>query len=76
MPPTRSPHPNQEHRHHHAAAIPAADDPHAIAVTDGTAPAGWIVERDGSHFAFSPGGELIGRYSTRAAAVAALPDRP
>src|ERR1700722_18063710 len=45
----------------------------ALAVTDGTETVGFVVERDGAHFAFGPDQKLIGKYPTRAEAVAALP---
>ena len=45
----------------------------ALAVTDGTVTAGFIVEHIGAHFAFGPDQKLIGNFPTRAAAIAALP---
>lgn len=53
-------------------------DPHAhdaLTVTDGQHVAGFIVERDDSHFAFDHAGELIGEFKTRAEAMRALPAR-
>jgi hypothetical protein len=56
-------------------AIPSAQAPGFITVTDGTLTVGTIVERDGSHFAFNPDGQVIGEYPTRRRAIQALPLR-
>ena len=45
----------------------------ALAVCDGHCCAGWVTERDGAFFAFTPDGELYGRYVTQAEAASALP---
>ena len=45
----------------------------SLAVTDGTVTAGFIVEHIDAHFAFGPDQKLIGKFPTRAAAIAALP---
>jgi hypothetical protein len=45
----------------------------AVAVSDGCYCAGWVIEHDRAHLAFTPDGELLGSFKTRAAAVAALP---
>jgi hypothetical protein len=55
------------------AGPPNPNAANAIAVTDGTEFAGSVVESDHVHFAFGPDGVLIGKFPTRAAAVAALP---
>jgi hypothetical protein len=53
--------------------IPSANSPGALFVTDGAIAVGSVVEHDHSHFAFDPAGVLIGEYSTRLAAMRALP---
>jgi hypothetical protein len=66
-------------KRHHAAfgglnMIPnprtAAD---ALSVTDGAITVGYVVERDGSFFAFDVTGTLVGEYGTRRAAVRSIP---
>ena len=52
---------------------PKADAPNALSVSEGTVTAGFIAERNGAHFAFGADQKLIGRFPTRAAAIAALP---
>lgn len=56
-----------------SSRIPSPHDPGAVAVSDGQLLAGWIVERDKSHFAFDAAGILVGEYDTRTKAVRALP---
>jgi len=56
-----------------AIIIPTADDPAALAVTDGSVFVGSIVERDGSFFSFDANGTLIGEYATRSAAMRSPP---
>jgi Tfp pilus assembly protein FimT len=53
--------------------IPDPSAPNAVSVTDGTYCAGIVVEHDdGKHYAFDPDGYLIGKFQSRALAVAAL----
>ena len=53
--------------------IPDPNCSDALTVSDGTATAGTIVERDGSYFAFDAAGTLIGEFKTRAQAMRAVP---
>ena len=67
----------QRHRRGKVNADLRSSIPHvnanALAVTDGTETVGFVVERIGAHFAFGPDQKLIGKFSSRAEAVAALP---
>jgi hypothetical protein len=48
-----------------------ADD--ALAVTDGASTAGFLIERDGSFFAFDQDDTLLGECATRTQAACAIP---
>jgi hypothetical protein len=52
---------------------PRSTDPGAVFVGDGRLTAGWIIERNASHFAFNFRGQLVGEFESRAEAVRALP---
>jgi hypothetical protein len=56
-----------------AKRIPSATAPGYLAIYDSQDLVGTIVEHDSSHFCYGADGVLIGKYPTRAAAVAALP---
>jgi hypothetical protein len=45
----------------------------AMAVTDGTVTAGYVIERDHSHFSFDADGILLGEYSSRRLAMRSIP---
>ena len=54
-------------------SIPSPTAPNALSVSDGTITAGTVVEYGKAHFAFGPDQKLVGKFPTRAAAIAALP---
>ena len=55
------------------SSIPRADSANAIAIYDGQAKAGTVVEHDGSHFSYGTDDILIGEFNTRLEAVRSLP---
>ncbi len=56
-----------------SSTIPGLHAANALAVTDGTTTVGFIVEHDGSHFAYDADGILIGEYQNRIEAMSAIP---
>ena len=53
--------------------IPKHTAPDALSVSDGAITVGYIVERDGSHFAFDDSGTLLGEFETQREAVRSIP---
>jgi hypothetical protein len=55
--------------------IPAPDGPNSVVITDGQDIAGSITFHAGQHYLFSPSGEWLGAYPSRAEAMRAAPTR-
>jgi hypothetical protein len=53
---------------HHFAAVPKANAPNAICVTDGQIVAGTVVPAEDTYVAFTPDGVVVGEYPTLKAA--------
>jgi hypothetical protein len=63
--------PQLQRRSAHRSQIHA--QPMTLAVTDGASTVGFLIERDGSFFAFDQDGTLLGEYATRTQAARAIP---